>query len=100
MRVTTFSESTPIELATAIIRLKERAHGPLNGLILDLRNDPGGLLDAAIEVAGLFVDGGAVVTTRGRNSADDHTRQMGRGTRRAGRTHPRPATHTTGSFRP
>jgi carboxyl-terminal processing protease len=70
-RVTTFTESTPVELAAAIIRLKERAHGRLNGLILDLRNDPGGLLDAAVEVAGQFIDGGVVVTTRGRNGADD-----------------------------
>jgi carboxyl-terminal processing protease len=44
----------------------------LNGLILDLRNDPGGLLDAAIEVAGDFIDGGVVVTTRGRSGQDDH----------------------------
>src|SRR5207244_11637057 len=41
-------------------------------LILDLRNDPGGLLDAAVEVAGELIDGGVVVTTRGRNGADDH----------------------------
>src|SRR6201997_2233725 len=70
-RVTTFTEATPVELAAAIIRLKERAHGRLNGLILDLRNDPGGLLDAAVEVAGQFIDGGVVVSTRGRNGADD-----------------------------
>src|SRR5207253_11010708 len=44
----------------------------LNGFILDLRNDPGGLLDASIDVAGVFLDGGVVVTTRGRNAADDH----------------------------
>ncbi len=71
-RVTSFTEYTPAELASAIIRLKERASGRLNGLILDLRNDPGGLLDAAVEVAGEFIDGGVVVTTRGRNGADDH----------------------------
>ncbi len=71
VRVTTFTESTPAELAAAIIRLKGGARGRLNGLILDLRNDPGGLLDAAVEVAGLFIDGGVVVTTRGRNGADD-----------------------------
>jgi carboxyl-terminal processing protease len=71
-RITTFTESTPAELATAIGRLKDRAHGRLNGLILDLRNDPGGLLDAAVEVAGDFVDGGVVVTTRGRTGEDDH----------------------------
>ena len=44
----------------------------MNGLVLDLRNDPGGLLDAAVEVAGDFIDGGVVVTTRGRNGQDDH----------------------------
>src|SRR5271168_3603265 len=59
-RIAAFTESTPAELATAISRLKDRAHGRLNGLILDLRNDPGGLLDAAVEVAGDFIDGGVV----------------------------------------
>jgi len=72
VRIAAFTESTASELATAISRLKDRAHGPLNGLILDLRNDPGGLLDAAVEVAGDFIDGGVVVTTRGRGGQDDH----------------------------
>src|SRR5271168_4310002 len=60
VRIAAFTESTPAELASAISRLKDRAHGRLNGLILDLRNDPGGLLDAAVEVAGDFIDGGVV----------------------------------------
>jgi carboxyl-terminal processing protease len=72
VRIAAFTESTPVELADAVSRLKDRAHGRLNGLILDLRNDPGGLLDAAIEVAGDFIDGGVVVTTRGRSGQDDH----------------------------
>ena len=72
VRIAAFTESTPAELANAISRLKDRAHGRLNGLILDLRNDPGGLLDAAVEVAGDFIDGGVVVTTRGRSGQDDH----------------------------
>ena len=71
-RIAAFTESTPAELASAISHLKDRAHGRLNGLILDLRNDPGGLLDAAVEVAGDFIDGGVVVTTRGRTDQDDH----------------------------
>jgi carboxyl-terminal processing protease len=71
-RITTFSENTAAELAGAIARMKDRTQGRLNGFILDLRNDPGGLLDAAIDVAGIFLDGGVVVTTRGRNTADDH----------------------------
>lgn len=70
-RITTFTESTASELAAAIARMKAQTQGRLNGFVLDLRNDPGGLLDAAIDVAGDFLDGGVVVTTRGRNSADD-----------------------------
>ena len=72
VRVTAFTEYTSTELANAINRLKDRAHGRLNGLILDLRNDPGGLLDAAVDVAGEFIDGGIVVTTHGRTTEDDH----------------------------
>src|SRR6516165_1397202 len=71
-RITTFTENSASELAAAISRLKVRAQGRLNGFVLDLRNDPGGLLDAAIDVSGVFLDGGVVVTTRGRNAADDH----------------------------
>src|SRR5262252_3012969 len=71
-RVTTFTENTAPELAAAIARMKAQAQGRLNGFVLDLRNDPGGLLDAAIDVTGVFLDGGVVVTTRGRNTADDH----------------------------
>jgi carboxyl-terminal processing protease len=70
-RITTFTENTSSELAGAIARMKARTQGRLNGFVLDLRNDPGGLLDAAIDVTGDFLDGGVVVTTRGRNSADD-----------------------------
>jgi carboxyl-terminal processing protease len=71
-RISTFTENTSSELAAAIARMKARTRGRLNGFVLDLRNDPGGLLDAAIDVTGVFLDGGVVVTTRGRNSADDH----------------------------
>ena len=71
-RITTFTENTAAELARAIESMKTRTQGRLNGFILDLRNDPGGLLDASIDVAGVFLDGGVVVTTRGRNTADDH----------------------------
>lgn len=71
-RITTFTENTSSELAGAIARMKAQTRGGLNGFVLDLRNDPGGLLDAAIDVTGVFLDGGVVVTTRGRNTADDH----------------------------
>jgi carboxyl-terminal processing protease len=72
VRVSTFTENTASELAGAIARLKTRANGRLSGFILDLRNDPGGLLDAAIDVTGAFLDGGVVVTTRGRTNSDEH----------------------------
>ncbi|MBV9685711.1 MAG: S41 family peptidase [Alphaproteobacteria bacterium] len=71
-RITTFTENTASELAHAVESMKTRTQGRLNGFILDLRNDPGGLLDASIDVAGIFLDGGVVVTTRGRNTSDDH----------------------------
>lgn len=71
-RISTFVENTPAEFAKAIARLQHEAGGQLNGFVLDLRNDPGGLLDSAVDVAGDFLDAGTVVTTRGRDSEDDH----------------------------
>jgi len=51
-------------------RLKREAGGSLAGFILDLRNDPGGLLDQAVAVAGDFIDGGTIVSTRGRDGKE------------------------------
>ncbi|HLY44579.1 MAG TPA: S41 family peptidase [Stellaceae bacterium] len=65
-RISTFDENTPAELRAAIAQLRRQAGGHLSGFVLDLRNDAGGLLDAAVEVAGDFLDGGGVVTTKGR----------------------------------
>ena len=70
-RVSTFDENTPSELRAAIARMRQEAGGHLAGFVLDLRNDAGGLLDAAVEVAGDFLDSGTVVTTRGRKSSED-----------------------------
>jgi carboxyl-terminal processing protease len=70
-RISTFTEKTQDELVAAIARLTREAGGRLNGFVLDLRNDPGGLLDAAVDVAGDFLGGGTVVTTHGRQSQDD-----------------------------
>jgi carboxyl-terminal processing protease len=58
-------------LAEAIKQLKQQTDGRLKGLVLDLRDDPGGLLNAALGVAGDFLDGGKVVTIHGRRSEDD-----------------------------
>jgi carboxyl-terminal processing protease len=72
-RIASFGEHTDAELMAALRRMRREAHGPLRGFVLDLRNDPGGLLDSAVEVAGDFLDGGVVVTTRGRHADDDET---------------------------
>jgi carboxyl-terminal processing protease len=66
-RISTFDENTATELRAAISKLRQQAGGNFNGFILDLRNDAGGLLDAAVEVAADFLDSGTVVTTRGRD---------------------------------
>ncbi|MDE2228642.1 MAG: S41 family peptidase [Alphaproteobacteria bacterium] len=71
IRISLFSEKTNDELVKAIDTLTQQARGRLNGLVLDLRNDPGGLLDQAVAVAGDFLDGGVVVSTRGRDPDDN-----------------------------
>jgi carboxyl-terminal processing protease len=70
VRVTTFSEKTDTELQTTIAELTEEADGRLTGFILDLRNNPGGLLDQAIAVSDEFLDKGEIVSTRGRDNGN------------------------------
>jgi len=72
VRITEFGETTPEDFNKAIDDLKRQAGGTLKGLVLDLRNDPGGLLTSAVAVAGNFLDGGTVVTIKGRNREDNH----------------------------
>jgi carboxyl-terminal processing protease len=73
IRVTTFAEKTQSEFVDALNQMKREAGGHLEGLVLDLRNDPGGLLDTAVRVAGDFLDGGVIVSTHGRNPSEDET---------------------------
>ncbi len=65
-QLTTFSEDTAKDLDRAARKLKREAGGRLRGLVLDLRNNPGGVLDGAIEVADLFIDDGLIVRGSGR----------------------------------
>lgn len=65
LRVTQFQERTASDLEAAIQK-QEKETGGLNGLVLDLRNNPGGLLTQAIKVSDLFLDGGLIVYTDGR----------------------------------
>jgi carboxyl-terminal processing protease len=66
IRITIFNEQTTIKLEEAVKNLKEEIGPRLKGYIIDLRNNPGGLLDEAISVADEFLDQGAIVVTRGR----------------------------------
>ena len=67
IRVTTFNEQTTANLQKAIEDLKKQLGPNLKGYIIDLRNNPGGLLDQAISVSDAFLDQGAIVLTRGRD---------------------------------
>ena len=71
VRISQFVDDTPKNFKDAIEALKRRAGGQLKGLVLDLRNDPGGLLLSAVAVAGAFLQGDAVVTIRGRRSSEN-----------------------------
>lgn len=66
VRLSTFSEDTAGDLDRAARKLKREAGGSLRGLVLDLRNNPGGVLDAAIDVADLFIEDGLIVRGSGR----------------------------------
>ena len=70
LRVTQFRSEAADDLRAHLKKLKEKADNGLKGVILDLRNNPGGLLTAAIEVSDLFLDRGMVVYTQGRNEDD------------------------------
>mgnify|MGYP000983209001 CR=1 FL=1 len=66
IRISTFNERTGAMLQDALRQVRRDTGGRLRGVVLDLRNNPGGLLDQAIEVSSAFLDGGEVVSTRGR----------------------------------
>ena len=69
LRVTSFSENTSDAMEAAYAKEK-KAIGAPKGIVLDLRNNPGGLLDQAISVSDAFLDHGEIVSTRSRNTAD------------------------------
>ena len=69
LRVSAFDEKTTDQAAAALQQLKT-ANPKMKGLVLDLRNNPGGLLDQAVGISSLFLDGGEVVSQRGRDPKD------------------------------
>jgi len=68
VRVTTFNEQTEQSLEDAIAELRETVTPSMKGLVLDLRNNPGGLLEQAVAIADGFLDRGEIVSTRGRHA--------------------------------
>lgn len=76
VRIITFNKNTISELEKKMTTLtlelkKQSAKSEITGIILDLRNNPGGLLNQAVAVTEYFIDSGIVVTTKGRNSANN-----------------------------
>jgi carboxyl-terminal processing protease len=82
-RISQFTDSTAAELADAIDamvdELKGQASGSLKGVVLDLRNNPGGILDAAVDVSDLFLDDGIIVSADGRTPESRFVRNAHRG---------------------
>lgn len=70
LRVTTFNQQTSPGLKDAIEEIKDELGDDLLGYVIDLRNNPGGLLTEAISVADMFLDKGEIVSTRGRQEED------------------------------
>lgn len=66
VRITSFSETTADDVARAIATLKRENPKGLHGLVLDLRNNPGGVLEAGVAVADAFLDEGVIVSADGR----------------------------------
>jgi carboxyl-terminal processing protease len=70
IRITSFSEQTDRGLRNAIEQIKKQLGNRLQGYVIDLRNNPGGLLDQAVAVTSDFLNQGEVVSTRARRSED------------------------------
>lgn len=70
VRITSFNEQTDKGLDRAIKKLKDEIGKDIQGYVLDLRNNPGGLLDQAIAVSDAFLDRGEIVSTRSRKPED------------------------------
>lgn len=70
LRITTFNQNTMPGLQKSIKELDEELGSNIKGYVLDLRNNPGGLLNQAILVSDAFLDKGEIVSTRGRNAKD------------------------------
>ncbi|MDH3354881.1 MAG: S41 family peptidase, partial [Chromatiales bacterium] len=71
VRITSFQTRTGNQIREAVDKLKEKVGGELKGLVLDLRNNPGGVLGAAVSVSDAFITDGLIVYTEGRGGHDE-----------------------------
>lgn len=71
IHLTTFQEHTDEDMESAMSKYEKEHHGQIRGVVLDLRDDPGGLLNQAVRVADDFLDGGLIVYTQGRRQSQE-----------------------------
>jgi carboxyl-terminal processing protease len=83
LRISQFTDSTAAEVSVAIDEIMDEVRSKtgklLAGLVLDLRDNPGGILDAAVDVSDLFLDTGVIVTADGRTPEARFSREASRG---------------------
>jgi carboxyl-terminal processing protease len=71
VRIGSFTTETGASLDKELLKLKKEAGGSLKGIVLDLRNNPGGVLDAAVKVSDTFLEKGSVVSIKGRDPSSN-----------------------------
>ena len=79
LRISQFSDTTGPDVGSALRALRQEAGGDLRGLVLDLRNNPGGVLDAAVEVSDAFLERGLIVSAEGRSRESRFRMEAGAG---------------------
>lgn len=70
IRISSFSEEVDKNVKDALAKMQKKTKNGIRGLVIDVRNNPGGLLDQAVAVSDLFLDKGEIVSTRSRNEED------------------------------
>jgi carboxyl-terminal processing protease len=82
VKIKQFTENIDRDVEMALVTMEKESGAPLSGLVLDMRNNPGGLLDQAVKIADAFIESGLIVRTEGRSGRVlDEERAHQRGTR-------------------